>query len=157
MINTKSKTKSGAAKGKTKPSKRAAVAPAKRDVKSNSPAVRAAGRSDDADAFIRDPGEGPAHTRDELAEALAEDFVESATSGNDVLEDDLDRTLPEEIGGPFVVTRAREELADDVDASNPADAMREPLPRAVGGLVQPPLDDDGDEDGGFVIAIAALS
>jgi len=38
-------------------------------------------RSDDADAFIPDPEDGPAIAGDDLAEALAEEFVEGATSG----------------------------------------------------------------------------
>jgi hypothetical protein len=52
-------------------------------------AQQSARRSDDGNAFIPDPGEGPAHTSDDLAEILAEDFVKAATSGNDALEDDL--------------------------------------------------------------------
>jgi hypothetical protein len=166
-MKTKSKTASAKAKTGRKvtkraaaPKKRAAAAPKKRAtaVRAKSTAaapgrpsrpnraVRPAQRSDDADAFIRDPGDGPARTRDDLAEALAEDFVEAATRGNEVLDEDLDRPVPEELGGPFVVTRAREELADDVDASNPTDAQREPLPRAVAGLVLPSPDDVWDDD-----------
>jgi hypothetical protein len=107
-------------------------------------------RSDDANAFIPDPGEGPARTSDDLAEALAEDFVQSATRGNEVLEDDLDQPLSEEIGGPFVLTRARDEFAEGTDESNPADAEPEALPKPVAGLVQRPraeeLDDSEDED-----------
>jgi hypothetical protein len=121
--------------------------------------ARAPKRSDDADAFIPDPagtnpgrpgaGGGRAHGRDDLAELLAEDFVESATRGNEVLEDDLDRMLPDEVGGPFVVTDADEELADDVDASNPADAEVAGLPTAVAGLIQLPRDEvDTNEDEG---------
>ena len=107
-------------------------------------------RSDDADAFIPDPHEGPAHSNDDLAEVLAEDFLESATRGNDVFEDELGRPLSDEVGGPFVVTDADEELADDVDASNPVDAEPAGRPRAVAGLVQRPraeeLSDDTDDD-----------
>jgi hypothetical protein len=104
------------------------------------------GRSDDADAFIHDPGEGPAHTRDDLAEVLAEDFIGAATSGNDVLEDDLERETSDELGGPFVVTSARVELADDVDGSNPLGAAVEAFPRAVAGIVARPSEDDDDLD-----------
>ena len=107
-------------------------------------------RSDDADAFIPDPSDGPAHSNDDLAEVLAEDFLESATRGNDVFEDERARPLSDEIGGPFVVTDADEELADDVDASNPVDAEPSGRPRAVAGLVQRPraeeLSDDTDDD-----------
>jgi hypothetical protein len=107
-------------------------------------------RSDDADAFIPDPAEGPAHANDDLAEVLAEDFLESATRGNDVFEDELGRPLSDEVGGPFVVTDADEELADDVDASNPVDAEPAGRPRAVAGLVQRPraeeLSDEDEDD-----------
>jgi hypothetical protein len=113
-------------------------------------------RSDDADAFLPDPSDdGPAHSNDDLAEVLAEDFLESATRGNDVYEDELERPLSDEVGGPFVVTDADEEMADDVDESNPIDAEPAPRPRAVAGLVQRPRaeelseeeeDDDDDED-----------
>jgi hypothetical protein len=85
-------------------------------------------RADDADAFLPDPEDGPARTRDDLAQELAEDFLRSATSGEYVSEDALDQEVPEESGGPFVVHSARYEFAMDVDASNPADAAREPLP-----------------------------
>jgi hypothetical protein len=108
-------------------------------------------RSDDANAFIPDPEQGPARTSDDLAELLAEDFVESATRGNEVLEDDLDQPLSDEIGGPFVVTRAREEFAEGTDDSNPEDAEAAPLPKPVAGLVQRPRaealeESEADED-----------
>ena len=48
-------------------------------------------RPDSGDAFIPDPGEGPAHTRDDLAEELAEEFLTSATSAEESLPDALDR------------------------------------------------------------------
>ncbi len=86
-------------------------------------ASRAHERSDDAHAFIPDPSEGGAPPTEDLAEVLGEDFVESATRGNEVLEDDLDVTLPEEIGGPFVVTRERaqyDSTSTDSPASRPA-------------------------------------
>jgi hypothetical protein len=107
-------------------------------------------RSDDADAFLPDPSDdGPAHSNDDLAEVLAEDFLESATRGNDVYEDELDRPLPDEVGGPFVVTNEDEEMADDVDESNPLDAEPAGRPRAVAGLVQRPrAEEASDEDEG---------
>jgi hypothetical protein len=107
-------------------------------------------RSDDADAFLPDPSDdGPAHSNDDLAEVLAEDFLESATRGNDVYEDELERPLPDEVGGPFVVTDADEEMADDVDESNPIDAEPAGRPRAVAGLVQRPRAEElSDEDEG---------
>jgi hypothetical protein len=115
------------------------------------PEPHRARRSDDADAFIPDPSDdGPARSSDDLAEVLAEDFLESATRGNDVYEDEHERSLPDEVGGPFVVTDADEELADDVDESNPADAEPAPRPRAVAGLVQRSRAEDlaeGEDEG----------
>src|SRR5688500_5679376 len=49
------------------------------------PPVRPSRRSDSADAFFPDPQEGgPSRAPDDLAETLAEDFVASATSGDNV-------------------------------------------------------------------------
>jgi hypothetical protein len=161
MPKSKPKTKSvtskprgkTAAKPKKRREKRREMSPGRaqsRKAPDREPArARAQKRSDDAEAFVPDPAgadpagrNGRARAReDDLAELLAEDFVESATRGNEVLEDDLDRTLPDEVGGPFVVTDADEELADDVDASNPADAEVAGLPTAVAGLIQLPRDE----------------
>ncbi|HTA17648.1 MAG TPA: hypothetical protein VK989_00060 [Polyangia bacterium] len=141
----KTKTKT---KAQMKPPRRTS-APAKRsrpEAQLTSIRVKARERSDDGNAFIRDPGEGPARTRDDLAEVLAEDFIGAATSGNDVLEDDLERETSDELGGPFVETRASIELADDVDESNPVDAEAEALPRAVAGLVERSVEDELDDE-----------
>jgi len=97
-------------------------------------------RTDDGNAFIPDPGEGPAHANDELAELLAEDYLAAATGGDDALDDDLEAVVSDEVGGAFVTTTAAEELADDVDESNPSDATREPRPLAVAGLARRPRD-----------------
>lgn len=70
-----------------------------------------------------------ARTTDDLAETLGEEFVASATSGEEVGEEELNALTEEENGGPFIITTAGEEMADDVDASNPEDATREPFPR----------------------------
>ncbi len=99
-------------------------------------------RSDDANAFFPDPGDGPAHAPEDLAETLAEEFVQAATTGEDADEDQLDATFPEEIGGPFVETGAAEELAVGVDALIPPEAEREPLPRPMAGLVLDPTIDE---------------
>src|SRR5262245_30227561 len=88
-------------------------------------ALNGSGRSDDANAFIPDPDGGPARTDDDLAESMAEEFLEAATRGNEVAEEVLDEVVPEEIGGPFVETTAAEEFAAGVDESNPADAEPE--------------------------------
>ncbi len=95
-------------------------------------------RSDDANAFMPDPEGGPAHIRDDLAENLAEEFVDAATRGDGADDEAIDGVVSEEIGGPFIVTSAADEFAHDTDAANPPDAEREPLPRPGAGLVQPP-------------------
>jgi hypothetical protein len=108
-----------------------------RDLEPRAPGLAAQGRrgrSDSGDAFIPDPEDGRAHVDDDLAETLAEDFVRSATTGEDAEDDTMDQIVPEEIGGPFVETSASEEFALGPDESNPDDAMAEPLPRAIHGL-----------------------
>ncbi len=108
-----------------------AVAPRKR------PPAYARPRSDDANAFMPDPEGGPAHIGDDLAENLAEEYVDAVTGG-----DGTDyAAVSEEIGGPFVFTSAADEFAHDIDGANPLDAEREPLPRPGAGLVQPPEDE----------------
>lgn len=111
------------------------------------PAPRRRERSDDGNAFIPDPEGGPSRVRDDLSERLAEEYVEAATSGEEP-DDKFDETVPEEIGGPFVETSAEEELADDTDETNPADATREPLPRAVAADSTPGRDIDELNDPG---------
>jgi len=88
-------------------------------------------RSDDADAFLPDPGSGPIRAPDELAEMVAEEFLQSATSAEEATEDVRDELVTEELGGPFVEDRASMEMARDVDRSNPKDATREPFPTAM--------------------------
>jgi hypothetical protein len=90
-------------------------------------------RPDSGDAFIPDPGEGPARIKDDLAEELAEEFLTSATSAEESLPDALDSELPEEQGGPFVLSSGKQEFARGTDASNPPDAKKEafPTPNAV--------------------------
>jgi hypothetical protein len=95
-------------------------------------------RTDSADAFFSDPEDGPARVSDDLAELLAEDFLRSATSGEDADEETMEQIVDEEYGGPFVETSGREEFASGTDESNPEDADPEPLPRAVHGIIQPP-------------------
>jgi hypothetical protein len=86
-------------------------------------------RSDDADAFLRVRRDGGL-TKDDLAEELGEDFVGSATSGEEQGLKVRDTVLDEESGGPFVTTPAKREFAEGFDASNPEDALREPFPSA---------------------------
>jgi|SRR3954471_15074721 hypothetical protein len=103
-------------------------------------------RSDDGTAFMPDPGDGPARIPDDLAESLAEDFLEAATRGEDVAEDVHEQIVPEELGGPFLETSALEEFANDVDGANPSDATSEPLPRPIAGLVQPAEEEEDEEN-----------
>jgi hypothetical protein len=135
---------------RAKPRARAAAAGAASAQAEAEAAARPRQRPDDGDAFMPDPGEGPARSTDDLAEVLAEDFLESATRGNEVFEDEIERPLSDEVGGPFVVTDEGEELVDDVDESNPVDAEPAPRPTAVAGLVQRPraeeLAEDEEED-----------
>ena len=70
------------------------------------------------------------HTGDDLAEELGEEAVVAMTTGEDGLADDLQETVDEELGGPFVGSPAGKEFADGTDASNPADAEREPFPKS---------------------------
>ena len=65
---------------------------------------------------------------DDLAEELGEAFVMTATSGEQADEDIRDEEVPEERGGPFVVTPAGREFARGTDESNPADAEPAALP-----------------------------
>lgn len=97
-------------------------------------------RSDDADAFIRDPDSGPTTTSDDLADALGRDFVTSATTGEDAADEDLDQEVPEDIGGPFLESEASREYDPHPDASNPPDSTREALPTAMGSGPPTPID-----------------
>jgi hypothetical protein len=105
------------------------------------PPVRSSGRSDSGDAFFPDPEGGPARAPDDLAETLAEDFLASATTGNDVDDEVMNQVVPEEIGGPFIETTASEEFADGYDESNPEDAEVEGRPMAVSGVVALPREE----------------
>ncbi len=79
-------------------------------------------RSGDGDAFIHDPAGGPIHLRDELAEILAEEYVASALSGDEVAADlrggDV---LSEEDGAVHV-----ESLADDGAVGEKQPSSRRP-------------------------------
>lgn len=84
------------------------------------------GRVRDRDgAFIGRSG----RSRDNLAEAMGETWIETATSGEDENEDVFNQTVPEDEGGPFVTTTAGQEFADGTDASNPKGSKREAFPR----------------------------
>ncbi|HLK38762.1 MAG TPA: hypothetical protein VKU41_18500 [Polyangiaceae bacterium] len=70
-----------------------------------------------------------ARASDDLAEGLAEEFVEEVTSGENDGANRQDQVVSEERGGPFVVTTAGQEYAEGTDASNPKGADREPFPK----------------------------
>ncbi|WP_437596462.1 hypothetical protein WMF28_28215 [Sorangium sp. So ce590] len=92
-------------------------------------ARNSASRADDRDAFIPDPGDGPTQGVDEFAEQIAEQYLASATSGRgDTAEDYEDTMDSEELGGPFIVTTAEEEMGYSRDSMNPDDAEVEPFP-----------------------------
>jgi hypothetical protein len=59
-------------------------------------------RRDAGDAFLPDPQGGEARATDDLAEMIAEAYLESATSGEERGEDLLNDLVAEELGGPFL-------------------------------------------------------
>jgi len=80
------------------------------------------------------PKEEPAfvtgsRAKDDLAEELGEEAVETMTSGENENAEPRDEFVDEEVGGPFVESPAKTEFAEDSDESNPADATREPFPK----------------------------
>jgi hypothetical protein len=93
-------------------------------------------RPEEAIAFV-----APTRSRSSegLAEVLGEEFVETVTTGEEAYLERLNQRGPEDEGGPFVVTRARDEFARGSDPSNPEDATREPFPTALG---RPNSDDE---------------
>lgn len=114
-------------------------------------AAQRVSRPDYADAFIPDPGDGPVTMPDDLAEDLAEEYVRSATTGQDADDRVLERFDSEEMGGPFIETGPEDEFASEPDPSMPSDAEPEALPRAIHALSQPPLEtsdqaEDADDD-----------
>ena len=125
------KKKAAPAKKKAAPAKKKAVA--RRDGGGHVNAQYAAGlhkRSKDttlrpdARAFLR------GKRTDALADELGKEFVETVTSGEDEGTELRDSFQSEEIGGPFVGSRAGQEFAYEPDASNPKNSRREPFPRA---------------------------
>ena len=80
--------------------------------------------STNPNSFVERP-----RSRDDLVEQLGEEFVEETTSAEHKGEERLDQEVPEELGGPFVETRADTEFAHGTDPSNPKTSTREPFPR----------------------------
>jgi hypothetical protein len=87
-------------------------------------ALSGAAGKDDARAFV-----GKRRSRDDLAEELAEEAVVAMTTGEDGLGDDLQASVAEDVGGPFVASTAGKEFAEGTDASNPSTSTKEPFPR----------------------------
>jgi hypothetical protein len=78
----------------------------------------------DEAAFVRG-----SRSRDDLAEELGEETVQTMTTGEDAHEESLEQDVDEERGGPFVESSSNSEFAGGNDESNPADATREPFPK----------------------------
>ncbi len=93
-------------------------------------ARRRAARPDDAHAFVSDPAEHKAPVDDDLAEALGEDFLTAATSGEEAGAAVFDAVVPEEQGGPFLTVAGEREFASGTDPSNPPDAEPAEFPTA---------------------------
>ena len=74
-------------------------------------------------AFVVEP-----RADDDLAEELAEEALETATSGEYDGEDRMNAEVPEDVGGPFVQTTPKQEFAHGTDLSNPKGAKKEPFP-----------------------------
>lgn len=96
-------------------------------------------RRDDGRAFLPDPYDAKStrdhsvRSKEALADTLGQEFIASATNGEEQTTEDLNAITEEEMGGPFLQTTAQEEFAGDTDEMNPVDGAREPFPRAVGG------------------------
>jgi hypothetical protein len=76
--------------------------------------IRPKARKDDANAFITE-ADAATGTPDDLAEHLAEEFLRSASSGEDMEEDARDEVLVEEIGGPFIESGPEEEFGTSLE------------------------------------------
>ena len=77
--------------------------------------ARAERRSDPGGAFFPEPEEGPVVANEEVAETLSQEYLSSATSGEEVASERRDELQTEELGGPFVETTDGEELSHDND------------------------------------------
>jgi len=91
---------------------------------------RAEYRSDRANAFVAEPETKEGPVPDDLAEYLGENFLSSATGGDDgdaTLHDEIDI---DELGGPFIETDAGVELASSNDDGQDT-AEPEAFPTAV--------------------------
>ncbi len=83
------------------------------------------GGRDDTPAFLS----SRSRTGEPLAEALGEEFVDSATHGHNEEDEVFEQLVPEEEGGPFVETPSKTQFANDAEAPNVPGATREPFPK----------------------------
>lgn len=86
-------------------------------------------RADDGAAFLPDPTARAKHTVASMAdgESFGEEFVATATTGEQVEMDALDELVDEELGGPFLELDAEE--ADSTEAIPEPPALHELPPR----------------------------
>lgn len=99
-------------------------------------------RSDDADAFIRESDHG-ATVHDDLAQHLAEEYLRSAASGEERDELSRDELLAEELGGPFIESRAEQEFGTTMTRAKPdPEHEASALPQAVGSLAVAGLEEE---------------
>jgi hypothetical protein len=89
-------------------------------------------RSDTANAFIPVPEQHGGPVDDDLAEYLGENFLTSATGGDDSGDALQDEVVVEELGGPFVETDADSEFGASRTASATDETVEvEAFPTAV--------------------------
>jgi len=109
-------------------------------------------RSDGGDAFIPESAQ-ISGTPDDLAEFLGEQFLRGAVD-DDKGEGSRDEEVTEELGGPFVESRAEKEFGPSQEGGSVGDSpagaeesptlrVRSPLPQAVGALAIAAPDEDG--------------
>lgn len=91
-------------------------------------------RSDDGHAFLADPfgrvHGHRAHSRNDFADMLAQEFLASATSNEDIV-DTRDHVMFEEVGGPFSLSSPQIEFGSTVNEASPPEGDRESVPVAV--------------------------
>ena len=80
-------------------------------------------RSDHADAFIRESDHG-AEMHDDLAQHLAEEYLRSAATGDEPEELSREELLAEELGGPFIESRAEQEFGTTMTRARSIQNMR---------------------------------
>lgn len=90
---------------------------------------REAARSDGGVAFLPDPESGPVLTDDELAENMGQEYLTSATSGEEATPDDGEALRVEELGEPLLETSTDEELAKDDDEDDEEEEVTQPAGR----------------------------